>query len=247
MKKLFLALCLLIMNSLVIPTPGSAAVYNAVNDFALTPQPLNGVWSYLSGGSVLTDTASSPYGAGTLSTWHNGIPYNPSNPVSAGITRNTGPGTPLPPFFTVVIPNDHLNLDPEGTNDVTVRFTAPIADIYQVSGDFRGNDLVSVPAHAVSVRINNTPVFTDTITQYGTGDNAIFYIVQSLLAGDIIDFVVNRGASPNHLSTGLAVTIQSGTDIPEPPAFVLLLLGFLTITLTRGHVRQNYGGWFRHT
>jgi hypothetical protein len=239
MKRTFCAVLSVIIAGAFLPSLGNAAVYSAVDDFTLTPQPLNGVWTYLSNGSMLSSTASSPHGSGMLTTWHNGIPYNSSNPVSAGLTRNTGPVTALPPFFTVVIPNSHLNLDPQGTNDVTVRFTVPVADIYQVSGDFRGNDLVSVPPHAVSVRINNNSAFTDTITQFGTGDNAVFYVVQSLMAGDTIDFVVNRGASPNHLGTGLSVTIQSGADVPEPRAFALLLLGLLSTVFLRNLGSSN--------
>ena len=184
------------------------STYSAVNDFSITNGNPNSVWSYLAGGTLLNTTESGVDGFGGLVRWYNGQTQVPD---IAAIIKNTTEST-ITLGSTDQIPPDHLNLDPQGISDVVVRFTAPVAGTYVVTGDFSGQD-TNENSHAVQIADNGTTIFASTISSFA--QISPFGLVETLNAGDTIDFSVDTG---NHgvysdLSTGLAASVSSAVAI----------------------------------
>ena len=93
-----------------------------------------------------------------------------------------------------------------------MRFTAPVAGTYVVTGDFSGQD-TNENSHAVQIADNGTTIFASTISSFA--QISPFGLVETLNAGDTIDFSVDTG---NHgvysdLSTGLAASVSSAVAI----------------------------------
>jgi hypothetical protein len=189
----------------------NAQAYSAVSDFSLAGNP-NGAWSYgtlssFTGGtfSLLTVPSSS----GGFATWGNGG----SVPNAAGVTKNTTSGTLT--SGTVVLPPDLLNLD--GENFIAdVRWAAPSAGAYNVSGRFQRTDNGGFPVSVRIVQDGLTTLFSaDNFSTFN--DQRPFNLNVVLSAGSVLDFA--EGAPQfNNDGTGLALTI---TPVPEPGSLAL--------------------------
>ena len=197
-----------------------AATYSARNDFSIGGNP-NGVWSYgtlssFTGGALtLFGTAESNRDFNGERLWDN----NGTIPTRAAVYDNVSGSTAT--ISTVVVPTDQLILDGESFN-ADVRWTAPAAGTYNVSGLFQRED---TNAQSVSVRIveNGTAVLFSVDNFNGNGSQQSFAIANLVLpAGATLDFAEGAGGQPNNDSTGLVATI---TNVPEPGTLALGVLG----------------------
>lgn len=207
------------LTALMGPVAKAASI---VSDFSITGNP-NGVWSNYYGTGPTTQTAYTAsqgvadFPSSGLPGWWNGGGI----PDAISIMQNTT-GAPRS-FETIIQPTDTLLLDPEEYS-VAVVFTAPVANTYDIIGNFLGID-VDQNAHPVRILDNGAAIYSNTISSYGQSDG--FNLVENLLPGDTISFYVGTGStgcSYCYLSTGLAGTVTpASASTPEPSGLGLLI------------------------
>ncbi len=126
----------------------------------------------------------------------------------------------------LLVPPDHLQLDPESNANVSVVFNAPAAGTYTIRGDFVGIDTTRT-SHGVQIFDDSTSIFDATIAAFGQSDP--FGLTETLAVGDTIAFTNDTGSSFEFLSTGLAASIAPATSpppsVPEPSTLALLAAG----------------------
>jgi PEP-CTERM motif len=197
-------------------------VYNAVNDFSLASNP-NGVWSYgslsaLTGGTFTADQDTIINQSYTgQEAWFNGQAL----PNSSIVEKNASGSTQT--YATITLPTNLLRLDGQsGTADV--RFIAPTAGVYSVSGLFQRIDNGGESVN-VGVDLNGVALFSASFATFNAQE--MFDLSNlNLAAGDVLDFV--EGAPQyNNDSTGLEVTIDA--VVPEPSSLFLLASGCLGV------------------
>jgi hypothetical protein len=180
-------------------TPGREgdALFSAVKQFSTATNP-NGAWSYLYEEALFTQTNCC---LDTLSYWENGR----ADPTFASLAANSTGTTQS--FDTVVLPPYAVDMNPEATASVAVRWTAPEQGIYNVKGHFAGIDLAQV-THPVAIFVNGAEVYSNTISDYKQWDR--FELGVSVPAGgETITFLTETSpTSYQHLSTGLTVRIK---------------------------------------
>jgi PEP-CTERM motif-containing protein len=224
----------LVILSLLLASSTSALAdsekFDAVTDFSASTNP-NGPWSYLFSGSLFT-TRACPLAPGIECWWNGGsIPNSPT--ISKNVT-----GVPIRENGSVVLPPGELNMDPEA-DPVTVRWTAPDAGSWTITGFFSGLDAVS-PAHAAEVILNSSStLFATTIDSPGEASHFTFTL--TLNAGDLIDFNVNPANDGFFLGTGFDATISNGpaAPTPEPASWGLLSLGLASLAAVLFRLRSN--------
>src|SRR5665213_633925 len=141
--------------SATLSTPAAhGATYNAVRDYSIKVNP-TGPWSYMDENGLLTTRTRSEYGIKGLWNWSNGQPICSKSYVSRNQTGSTVN------YGSLVQPTNYLRLDPEANTFNTVRFQAPNAGIYNVTGSFLGIDTVE-NSHQVTINLNGVPDFTAT-------------------------------------------------------------------------------------
>ncbi len=113
-----------------------------------------------------------------------------------------------------------LALQSGDSNEVgIVRWTAPASGTFTIAATFSG---LSARGDSADVHIlyDGTSLFNSTVI--GSPAPASFSGLQSVLAGDTIDFVVGSSdGNPNEDTTGLSATI-----VPEPGTLGLVGMGF---------------------
>jgi hypothetical protein len=181
--------------------------YNAADDFLIAANP-NGVWTYLAGGSVMSKSGTGgkidPPG---VSWWWNG-----AQPLySANVSAVTGSDLT---WGSVEFEPGYLHMDPEDQSSVVVRFTAPAAGTYVISGNFDAEDAYEA-GHPVQILDNGSVILSGTIS--GPGDSVPFDLTETLNEGDTIDFAVDTGSGGSFLGTGLAATITTLPSVWAAP------------------------------
>ncbi len=232
MMTMFVRLSLVALLVGLNATAVLGATYSAVGDFSIAANP-NGAWTYLYGGTVLPDKSTSCNSIAGLDCWYNNIAVPNSAAIEANDTGTTAS------FQTIVLPTNVLDLDPELNSNVDVRFTAATAGSYSIVGEFLGID-TSENSHPVEILDDGAVVFSGTIATYGQ-TNA-FNLVESLHAGDVLDFENLTPGTFNNLSTGLAATITSNaTAAPEPATLWFGGIGLIGLVTMRRHKRTRGG------
>lgn len=205
----------------------SAAVYNANSTFVAAQtsgSPANATMGPFRAGYYATSLGSFT----TFSAGHHvddvdgdvavkgfrlpaGVPIAAVN-VSAsegvlGYTSNLNPG--------------EIFLHPSDTQLAAIRFTAPIAGTFKLTGAF--DETLDAGTTRESVRLNLTSIAFDTSA---AGNSLNFTnVTGTVTVGDTIDFVVTAGSDgASSDSTGLFASIEI-TPIPEPATLALVAAG----------------------
>ncbi|MGD0365653.1 MAG: IPT/TIG domain-containing protein [Bryobacteraceae bacterium] len=156
--------------------------WDAVTDFSDTANP-NGAWSY--GYASKLEGAFLPFTtnvtSGTTVGWNN----NGSYPNYAGIAIDNTPYT-LFNSNTIVIPVGVLALGIQ-QNAILLRWTAPAAGTYSITGSFQGIDL-HLPVVDVGIYENgDTVLYSESLSFFGDLLNFDISTI-TLAAGTTIDF-----------------------------------------------------------
>ena len=189
--------------------------YNVVTEFSLGSNP-NCEFSY---GYTATSVVDSPFTLYNFATadqpvtgidrWHRDSP-DPDLVPAVFHNRNGTTTT----YGTVQQPATQLNLHPgQGGERSVVRFTAPVAGRYTITGQFQGLDTggTTTDVTIVSRPTNNAPstlLFANNIN--GFGDVKTFFVTVNLAAGELVDFSVGYGTNLTYGSdsTGLSASIS---------------------------------------
>ena len=132
---------------------------------------------------------------------------------------------------TVVVPTNQLVID--GENFIAdVRWTAPAAGTYNVTGLFQRDDTSAAPVSVRIIENGTTALFgVDNFTTNGSQQPFNFASLV-LPAGTTLDFA-EGAAQYNNDSTGLSATIST---VPEPGS---LALGTIAAVATFGLARRR--------
>ncbi|HXJ86842.1 MAG TPA: hypothetical protein VMS18_08515 [Candidatus Binatia bacterium] len=196
------SLCLL-LNTFANSSDGSPSapstrvdpIYFAFDDFSTTMNPA-GTWTY-----GYTSHLGSPFFAYTTSgttTSSNEIGWFGPLPASAD-----APGFPLVVVSQSGQPKNLDMLPGPGGEYSVVRWTAPSAGLWDVSGEFDGQGSTSSDVHVLS---NERCLFSRNVNN---ADAQVFALTLSLHAGDRVDFAVGFGldGSPDSDNTRLRAII----------------------------------------
>ncbi len=211
-KSTLLSTIVTLLSLAVLTRPSAAQSYNAAGDFSIGGNP-NGAWSYgysygVGSAFILDTTNTASYGPGlALGGWMGNVdstpganyPYALKNFTSHPVTNNV----------TSVYQPGQLALQPAQSNVVSiVRWTAPFSGTFSMNTTFTGLDFFTGASVVVHIFHNGSSIFNSVVDPNPRSYSGL----QSVLAGDTIDFVVGNGGNGiNSDETGLSVTI-----VPEP-------------------------------
>jgi hypothetical protein len=174
--------------------------YNAVKQFSIKANP-NQVWSYLYSGGILPDATNKANGVKGLIGWSNDGSY----PSFVGVTANRTGMTQITNDGLVYYPTNYLELDGQSDSlGADVRFTAPSAGVYHITGNFEGCNL-DEQTHPVVVEINKKVVFSATIDSFEVP--AKFALKKTLRAKETVDFISQTGGNGTYLGTCLTAKV----------------------------------------
>jgi hypothetical protein len=105
------------------------------------------------------------------------------------------------------------------SENAILRFIAPTAGVYAITGDFESLHFGETKNEVVH---NGVALFSST------ADNSNFSLTATLAANDHIDFIVNRSSDAyNGDSTGLRASLTLTQAVPEPSTAIAI--GFVSI------------------
>jgi len=210
--------------ALAVPSIASAATYDAVVDFSLTNNLASNTWSYWYNAS--TDVGDYESGLALNTVLLNGgcqsgtsCWYDPST-LNLILQNVTGSDVTYPDSLAR---NDQLAFYTRAGLEL-VRFTAPAASAYTISGFFEGGS--TSPDQTTEAIAVNGGLILENVANVPFGAVDPFSFTEDLAAGETVDFFV-AGISPgegNTLATGFDATISS---VPEPPTWAMLVVGFV--------------------
>lgn len=202
-----------------------ATTWSASGDFSSSSNP-NGAWSYLEGNVAYTATET----LGGLTGWYDAAG---SSAVPAVLGNTTGAATT---FGTLTVQTNELLVHPWIDNsgnpvDSIVRWTAPAAGTYDITGFFQRIDNTVGAGDGVTFDLlaGGTSLTSGAIGSSNYNAQTFSY-VETLAAGQSVDFAVGPGSNFFYDSTGLNATIST---VPEPLTAGLLFTGLATMAMTR--------------
>jgi len=207
-------------------------VYNPVTDFSPSSNP-NGVWSLGSegalGGSLTPfSTPNANCTTANYQTWNNGglCTSGPSVANNATGAPFVGDGGSMTQQTT------ELSMNPSSTQFTIVRWTAPSAGVWSISGFFRAIDTqMAVQGSDVHVLVNGTVVYS--AGAFGFLLQQPINLTEVLPLGGTVDFAVGNGGFPGnaiHQFIGLTTAINAA---PEPGSMILIGIGSAILVAVR--------------
>ena len=153
------------------------------------------------------------------------------------VVVNTSATTENPNQYGIALVDPSQIVLHPGNNSTTnenaiVRFIAPTAGVYAITGDFESLHFGETKNEVVH---NGVALFSST------ADNSNFNLTATLAANDHIDFVVNRSSDAyNGDSTGLRASLTLTQAVPEPSTAIAMgLLGIVGFAGNRRRRRQE--------
>jgi|ERR1039458_1229304 hypothetical protein len=219
-KSTFISTFATLLSLVVLARPSAAQSYNAAGDFSIGSNP-NSAWSYGYsygvGSAVILDTTSTNPAAPNLplSGWLGN--ENPSPYTGYPSELHNGTANIVTDNFTTVYKPGQLGLQPGDSNEVSiVRWTAPFSGTFSINATFSGLDSLgdSVDVHILH---NGSSLFNSVVSP----SPASYSGLQSVIAGDTIDFVVGNGGNGLNDDT----TALSASIVPEPGTLGLVGMG----------------------
>ena len=188
--------------------PQKTPTYDAVHDFSITANP-NGAWSY--GWSATLNGTFTLYAAGNgdclsgLSDWRE-LTDCPDVVPQPNLAHNDTASILCGPTFCV--PPSLLDLHPGDKGQYSIlRWTAPAAGRYLVSGTFSGEDFTGPTTTDVHVVWNQTfSLLRASIASYQVPLD--FAQVVEAQAGDTIDMAVGFGRDHDWADDGTGVSLK---------------------------------------
>ena len=207
-----------LLSLVVLARPSAAQSYNAAGDFSISSNP-NGAWSYgwstsLGSAFIPSTIATNAYMGFTLEGWLGNsdsslTPYVLHNATTTIVNNN--PTTPYQPGQLAEHPGA------QGQYEV-VRWTAPFSGTFSINATFSGLGSLGDSADVHILR-NGISIFNSTVI--GSPSPTSFSGLQSIVAGDTIDFAVGFGSNGNNASD---TTALSATIVPEPGTLGLVAM-----------------------
>lgn len=190
--------------------------YDVVRDFNKSNAP-GAVFTYGVGGlpgqfALMAKVVSSCDGVPGIVCVSNEL----QQPYWSGIVLNQSGALHAP--LSIRQPTDLLRLDPQLSPGSMVRFTAPAAGVYDITGRFEAIDNV-MHSTAALVFAAGSQLFYDILPNRSFGAQRSFNATSvALAAGDTVDFVVKTNSNCCYLSTGLAATISRAVSAQDVTA-----------------------------
>jgi hypothetical protein len=249
MRAKIIQLCLFLLVSAV------SVRADAFSDFSLASNP-NGNWTYgftstLGGTYSLLPTAAPGY-FGVTNAW---LGIGVSGFFGLGVYQFTG-SVPAS-ISTITFQPGLLDIHPGGTfipptygpsQFVVVRWTAPSAGTYMITGLFTGIDVTPTTSDVYVLMNSTNSLFTGNINSYSVPLN--FSPTVALAGGDTIDFVAGVGSDGNFLSDNVGFNAKISAvanPVPEPTSLVLfgssLVSLFIRPRKNGGRVAHAGGGF----
>ncbi len=210
---------------LATPMAASAATFSVVNDFGTS----NFAYGQGDGGSSFAAFSTRDTCAVGLDCYSNGgglrLPQ---------ILKNIGNSNFA--VSTVIIPPGTVFFHPGSSStgdDAIIRFIAPVAGLYTISGALARQDVTSNGnGTRVSIFSNvggmYSSLFTTTIATNSYGLSTPFSgLTANLGVGDTIDFALNNRGEHFFDSTGITADLRVDTaGVPEPATWAMMIIGF---------------------
>ena len=220
-----------LLSLVVIALPSAAQAYNAAGDFSTSSNP-NGAWSYgwsstLGSAFNLSSIATNGY-AGGLDGWlgtsdSSGTPYVLRNNTTHEVTN----------AVTVYQPGQLAEHPGAQDQYSIVRWTAPFSGTFSIAATFSG---LSSAGDSVDVHIlhDGNSIFNSTVI--GSPSPTSYSGLQSIIAGDTIDFAVGFGS--NGQNNFDDTTALSATIVPEPTTLGLVAMSLASLFSFRFYKRK---------
>jgi len=132
--------------------------------------------------------------------WWNALP----GPNTASVAWNSTPDTLL--YISVVLPTNVLWLGAQA-NAVMVRWTAPYAGNYSITGSFQANDTYESKVNVGILKDGSTFLLTDSFSSFGNAKNFALSNIP-LAAGTTIDFELAYTDTANSDNASLVASID---------------------------------------
>jgi hypothetical protein len=213
------------LSALFLPVMAMAQSYDAVADWNPSTNTTANVWQYgtdatLGGAVTLFSTHGTQASSPTYNWWSGDGTFH--GPV---IGFNSSGGT-ISDIGSISWPSGELLLAPPAPGGVVLRWVAPSAGSFNITGEFSNLQDDSAPMY---IQANGNTIFS--ATDFNSSSDAPFSLSDvTITQGEDIDFIVYDGGNSNAQDVvGVSATIA----VPEPGSVGFLGIGGLMMLRRR--------------